>query len=340
MPGRVAEIAEFCNTMKTVKANPKADYTNAEFVCQRTLKRIARCEGIGLHSGEVVCISLLPAPAGSGIVFKRTDVEIESAIIPASWDRVVDTRLCSTIGNDQDVRVSTVEHLMAALSGCGVDNALIEIDGPEVPIMDGSSGPFVDLIVKAGLVEQDSPRRIIRILKSVEVQVGESRAVLKPADSCSLDVEIDFKGTAVEEQSLNVGFVNGAFCKELASARTFGFLHEVEAMRAVGLAKGGSLDNAIVVDGGKIMNETGGRFDDEFVRHKILDAVGDLYLAGALIVGSFSGARCGHAINNLLLQALFADEDAWCYDVICGDDMKNAVDGGIWAEESVAVNTV
>jgi len=322
--------------MKIVKANPNADRTNVEFVCQRTLKQIAHCEGVGLHSGEVVGVSLHPAPADSGIVFVRTDVDAEKAVIPASWDRVVDTRLCSTIGNEQGVRVSTVEHLMAALSGCGVDNARIEIDGAEVPIMDGSSGPFVELIVEAGLVEQDAPRRVIRILKAIEVQAGESRAVLQPADSCSLDVEIDFKGTAVEEQSLNVGFVNGAFCKELASARTFGFLHEVEAMQAAGLARGGSLDNAIVVDGGKIMNESGLRFDDEFVRHKILDAVGDLYLAGALIVGSFSGARCGHAINNQLLHALFADEDAWCYDVICGDDIKNAVDGGIWAEEAVA----
>ena len=322
--------------MKTVKATPQADHTNVEFVCQRTLKQIARCDGVGLHSGEMVGVSLHPAPANSGIVFERTDVEAEKALVPASWDKVVDTRLCSTIGNEQGVRVSTVEHLMAALSGCGVDNARIEIDGAEVPIMDGSSGPFVDLIVEAGLVEQDAPRRVIRILKQIEVQAGESRAILEPADSCSLDVEIDFKGTAVEEQSLNVGFVNGAFCKELASARTFGFLHEVEAMQAAGLARGGSLDNAIVVDGGKIMNESGLRFDDEFVRHKILDAVGDLYLAGALIVGSFSGARCGHAINNQLLHALFADEDAWCYDVICGDDMKNAVDGGIWAEEVVA----
>ncbi len=322
--------------MKPVNANPISDRMNVKFVCQRTLKQIAFCEGVGLHSGEPVSLILHPAPAGSGIVFKRSDVDVDKAIVAASWDNVVDTRLCSTIGNEHDVRVSTVEHLMAALSGCGVDNALIEIDGPEVPIMDGSSGPFVKLIETAGLVEQDEPRRVIRILKSVEVQVGESRAVLEPAERCSLDVEIDFKGTAVEEQALNVGFVNGAFCKELASARTFGFLHEVEAMRAAGLARGGSLDNAIVVDGAKIMNEDGLRFDDEFVRHKILDAVGDLYLAGALIVGSFSGARCGHAINNKLLHALFADEDAWCYDVISGEDMKNAVDGGIWTEEVVA----
>jgi UDP-3-O-[3-hydroxymyristoyl] N-acetylglucosamine deacetylase len=325
--------------MKNVNTDSKADTADLKFVSQRTLKQTANCEGVGLHSGEPVSLTLHPAPSGSGIIFNRTDVELDLAIIPASWDKVVDTRLCSTIGNEHGVRVATIEHLMAALSGCGVDNVLVEIDGPEVPIMDGSSGPFVKLIEETGLVEQDQARRVIRILKPIEVQNGESRAVLEPADRCSLDVEIDFKGTAVEEQSLNVGFVNGAFCKELASARTFGFLHEVEAMRAAGLARGGSLDNAIVVDGAKIMNKDGLRYEDEFVRHKILDAVGDLYLAGALIVGSFSGARCGHAINNQLLHALFADEDAWCYDVISGEDMKNAVDGGIWAEQAAIAGT-
>jgi len=322
--------------MTTGSVNPNAGRAGVRFVQQRTLKNRISCQGVGLHSGKPVQLELRPGPVGSGIVFRRTDVDADKASIPASWDNVVDTRLCSTLGNEFDVRVSTVEHLMAALSGCGVDNALIEIDGPEVPIMDGSSGPFVDMIETIGLVEQAEPRRIIRILKSIEVRIGDAKAVLKPADRCSLDVEIDFKGTAVEEQSLNVGLVNGVFRKELASARTFGFLHEVEAMQAAGLARGGSLENAIVVDGGKIVNEGGLRFDDEFVRHKILDAVGDLYLAGALIVGSFSAARCGHAINNMLLRALFADKDAWCYDVISGDDMKNAVDGGIWAERVIS----
>jgi UDP-3-O-[3-hydroxymyristoyl] N-acetylglucosamine deacetylase len=321
--------------MKTVDADQNTTQTNVEFVYQRTIKEIAICEGVGLHSGEAATITLLPSPAGSGIVFERSDVEPEKSLIPARWDNVVDTRLCTVIGNDHGVCISTIEHLMAALSGCGVDNVKIEIDGPEVPIMDGSSGPFVKLIEKAGLVEQDKPRRVIRVLKPVEVQVGEARAALAPADSCSLDVGIDFEGTAVNKQSFAMGFVNGAFCKELAEARTFGFLHEVEAMQAAGLGKGGSLDNAIIVDGSKIMNEGGLRYDDEFVRHKILDAVGDLYLAGALIVGSFAGARSGHAINNKLLHALFEDDDAWCYEEISGNDMKNAVDGGIWAEPSV-----
>jgi len=320
--------------MNTVDTSLIATSTNTAFVSQRSLKQVAACRGVGLHSGEQVCVTLHPAPAGHGIVFRRTDIDTHEAIIPARWDHVVDTQLCTVIGNSHGIRVSTIEHLMAALSGCGVDNALVDVDGPEIPIMDGSSRPFVELIEEAGLIEQGEPRRVIRVIKTVEVQIGESRAVLQPADRCSLDVEIDFKGTAVNEQSLNVGFVNGAFCKELANARTFGFLHEVKAMQAAGLGKGGSLDNAIIVDGDQIMNEDGLRFDDEFVRHKILDAVGDLYLAGALIVGSFSGVRCGHAINNRLLRALFADEDAWCYDVVSGDDMKNAVDGGIWAEEA------
>jgi len=311
-----------------------------EFVCQRTLKKSAHCDGVGLHSGTTVSLSVNHAPANSGIVFKRTDVEEKQSLVPATWDNVVDTRLCSTLGNADNVIIGTVEHLMAALSGCGVDNALIEIDGPEVPIMDGSAEPFVKLIQSAGLIELEEPRRIIRILKSVQVENGESKAALEPADKCSLDVEIDFKGTAVAEQALNVGFVNGAFCKELAEARTFGFLHEVEAMRAAGLAKGGSLDNAIVVSGKDILNEEGLRFDDEFVRHKLLDAVGDLYLAGALIVGGFSGTRCGHAINNQLLHALFADPDAWCYDTIRGDEIKNAVDGDIWAESALVAGAV
>ena len=221
---------------------------------------------------------------------------------------------------------------MAALAGCGVDNAIIRINGSEVPIMDGSSGPFVSLIECAGLVELGVPRKVIRILKSIEVVTGESRAILEPADKCVLDVNIDFEGTAASDQTLQIRLVNGNFCKELAQARTFGFLQEVEALRAAGMAKGGSLDNAVIVNGKDILNEEGLRFKDEFVRHKMLDAVGDLYLAGALIIGCFSGWKCGHSINNKLLRALFADEEAWCYDFLSGDEVKNSLDGGIAAE--------
>ena len=299
---------------------------------QRTLKRSVSCSGLGLHSGETVSLTLNPAEVSSGIIFRRTDAPKKKREISARWDNVVDTRLCSTIGNEFGVTVATIEHLMAALAGCGVDNALVEVSGPEVPIMDGSAGPFVFLIGCGGVVEQNAPRQVIRILKTVEVVDDESKAALAPADKCVLDVNIDFEGTIVADQTLQVGLVNRSFCKELAQARTFGFLHEVEAMRAAGFAKGGSLDNAIIVDGGSILNKDGLRYEDEFVRHKILDAVGDLYLAGAHILGSFSGKKSGHSINNKLLRALFSDEDAWRYDVLSGDEIKNFVDGGIVAD--------
>jgi len=298
------------------------------FVSQRTLKTSINCSGVGLHSGARITMTLHPAEENFGIHFKRTD--IASAVIPALWDHVVDTRMCTTIGNRDGVSIGTVEHLMAALAGCGIDNALIELNGPEVPIMDGSSQPFVFLVECAGVVEQNAPRRIIRILKPVSVNAGE--ATLSPGTHLSLDFEIDFDSAAVSQQTLSIGIVNGSFAKELARARTFGFLHDVEALREAGLAKGGSLDNAIVVSGDKILNEGGLRYDDEFVRHKALDALGDLYLAGASIVGRFQGVCSGHATNNALLYALFADADAWCYDVFQGDEVLSAIDGGIFPE--------
>jgi len=305
-------------------------------VHQRTLKRPVSCSGPGLHSGETVSLTLHPGEPNSRIIFKRTDIEEGDCLIPASWDRVVDTRLCTVLGNADGVTVGTVEHLMAALAGCGIDNVMVEIDGPEVPIMDGSSAPFVFLVECAGVVEQKEARRVIRILKPITVEDGDATASLKPADRLSFDVEIEFNGTLVSHQSLNIGLVNGTFCKELAQARTFGFLHEVEALQAAGLAKGGSLDNAIVVSGDKVLNEGGLRYDDEFVRHKMLDAVGDLYLAGVSIMGAFEGVRCGHKLNNALLRDLFADDEAWCYDTISGDEAGAAVDGGIWAQPAVA----
>jgi len=283
---------------------------------QRTLKSAIHCQGVALHAGTNVSMTLHPAEVDTGIVFRRTDVAGKGAEIPATWDRVVDTRLCSVLGNEDGVTVATVEHLMAALAGCGIDNTIIEINGGEVPIMDGSSEPFVFLVECAGVVEQEAPRRVIRVLKSVVVEHEGSRVELHPSDRFGVDIEIDFNSEAISQQRLALRVVNGAFSKELASARTFGFLHEVEAMRSAGLAKGGSLENAIVVSGNKILNEDGLRFDDEFVRHKALDAVGDMYLAGGQIVGAFVGYRCGHALNNKLLHALFADQDAWTYDVL------------------------
>ena len=312
--------------------------TNLPVVRQRTLKKAMSCTGVGLHGGETVTLTLKPAGTNTGIVFHRMDIDGVHASVPARWDNVVDTRMCSVLGNEHGVTVGTVEHVMAALAGCGIDNVEIEVDGSEVPIMDGSSEPFVFLIERAGVVEQAAPRRVIRIHKEVRVTVADSEASLKPGDYLDLRFEIDFESQAVARQELSLGLMNGSFCKELASARTFGFLHEVEQLRAAGLAKGGSLNNAVVVSGDEILNEDGLRFEDEFVRHKMLDAVGDLYLAGAPIIGCFTGARSGHAANNALLRALFADREAWSYDVMQGEEALRAVDGGLRAEPEASAN--
>jgi len=304
-------------------------------VPQRTLKAAVTRTDVGLHSGVPVTVTLHPAPADHGVLFRRIDVE-HHGDVPARWDRVSDTRMCSAVANEQGVSVGTVEHLMAALAGCGIDNVLIELDGPEVPVMDGSAEPFVEMVREVGVVEMDAHRRVIRVLKPVSVETEHGSAELIPSPQFSVEFDIDFDTKVIRRQSLSLGVVNGAFCKELAGARTFGFLHEVEAMRAAGLARGGSLDNAIVIDGDKIMNKDGLRYDDEFVRHKALDAVGDLYLAGGPIMGAYKGHRAGHAINNALLHALFADADAWCYDTLSDEESANAIDGGIHADTTAA----
>ncbi|MBT4040373.1 MAG: UDP-3-O-acyl-N-acetylglucosamine deacetylase [Rhodospirillales bacterium] len=307
---------------------------NHRFLRQRTLKAPIDCTGVALHSGDTVTMTINPGDANTGIVFRRTDVSGRGAEIAALWNNVVDTRLCTVLGNSDGVTVSTVEHIMAALAGCGIDNAVIELNGPEVPIMDGSSEPFVFLLECAGVVEQDADRRVVRGLKTISATDGECTVSIQPASRFEVDMEINFETNAISHQNIRLGVVNGSFSKELARARTFGFLHEVEAMRAAGLAKGGSLENAIVVSGDEILNEDGLRFDDEFVRHKALDAVGDMYLAGGQIIGAFSGVRSGHALNNQLLRALFADESAWTYDVIAADEADNMPNGGIDADRS------
>lgn len=284
---------------------------------QKTLKSAISCSGVALHSGAKVSMTLKPAGIDHGIVFRRTDIGGKGAIIPARWDHVVDTRLCTVVGNGEGVAVSTIEHLMAALAGCGIDNAEIEINGPEVPVMDGSAEPFVFLVECAGVQDQGAARRGVRVLKPVVVDGGASGvAALYPADSFSVGFEIDFESTLVGRQVISLGLVNGTFKKELARARTFGFLHEVEQLWANGFARGGSLENAVVVSGDKVMNEDGLRYEDEFVRHKALDAIGDLYTAGAPIIGRFDGRCSGHALTNRLLRQLFADRDAWCYDAV------------------------
>jgi UDP-3-O-[3-hydroxymyristoyl] N-acetylglucosamine deacetylase len=227
------------------------------------------------------------------------------------WNYVVDTQLCTVIGNADDVRVGTIEHLMAALRGCGVDNVIAEIDGPEVPVMDGSSMPFVKKIDEAGVVAQDIPRRVIKVLKEIVVEQDGKRVTLSPSDEACFSGEIEFNHAGIGHQRYETKLMNGNFRHDIAEARTFGFLHEVEWMRKNGLALGGSLDNAIVLNEQGVMNPEGLRFADEFIRHKILDAIGDLYLAGGPIIGAYDGTKGGHALNNAILRKLFSMPDAW-----------------------------
>lgn len=280
-------------------------------VRQKTLKTSIHCTGTGLHSGAKVSMTLNPAPAGTGIVFRRTDVPSAVANIRALWSNVVDTRLCTALGNEDDVRVSTIEHLMAALYGGEIDNAIIEINGPEVPIMDGSAQPFVFLIECAGVIEQDQPRRAIEVLRPVSIAEGKRSVTLAPAQDFSVEFEFDFENGALSAQEFFMAVDPATFRTEVSRARTFGFAEEVARLRAAGLARGGSLDNAVVIGNGRVLNKDGLRFQDEFVRHKVLDCVGDLYLAGAPVIGSVRCIRSGHRHNNIALRALFEQRDAW-----------------------------
>ncbi|HEY9079556.1 UDP-3-O-acyl-N-acetylglucosamine deacetylase [Magnetovibrio sp.] len=309
---------------------------------QKTLKSAISCTGIGLHSGEKISMTLHPADADTGIVFRRTDIAGGGTDIPASYDNVCDSRLCTTIGadNGQDglKTIATVEHLMAALAGAGIDNAVIEVGGPEVPVMDGSAAPFLFLIDCAGVAELDAPRKAVRVLQQVSIVDGDKSATLSPADGFSVDFNIEFDNAVIGSQEMSVELTDGVFKNEIARARTFGFLHEAEALWAAGLAKGASLDNAVVVSGDKVMNEDGLRFDDECVRHKILDAVGDLYLAGAPLMGRYSGTRSSHALNNQLLRALFSDPKN--YEIVDMDavTVRPAAVGAAWSKDSVAAS--
>jgi len=280
-------------------------------VFQRTLRTSISCSGTGLHSGQKITLTLHPAEPGTGIVFRRSDVAGGGAEIPCRWDAVVDTRLCTVIADDGGVLVGTVEHLMAALAGMGIDNLLIEVNGPEVPVMDGSSAPFVFLVECAGIVEQDTPRQTIEILKPISVAGPGKTATLLPSGGCSFSFEIDFPNRAIGRQSCFFDMQPDNFREQIAKARTFGFEKDVAQLRSMGLARGGSLENAVVVSDDRILNEEGLRYRDEFVRHKVLDSIGDLALAGYRIQGHFHGFKSGHALNNQLLRALFADRAAW-----------------------------
>lgn len=273
---------------------------------QQTLKQSVQCKGVGLHSGQEITLTLNPAPANAGIVFVRTDITEGDNEIPALWDRVVDTRLCTVIANENGASVGTIEHLMAALRGAGIDNVHIDIDGAEVPIMDGSALPFLAMIDDAGVQMQNSPQKALKILKEVRIETEDGKVVeLRPSDIPSFKGDIEFNHPDIGRQSYDLTFLNGNFRHDVADCRTFGFKSEVEYLRSQGLARGGSLENAIVLDETSILNPGGLRRDDEFIRHKLLDAVGDLYLAGAPILGEYYGCKAGHALNNQILHALF-----------------------------------
>ena len=278
---------------------------------QHTLKKVTKTTGVGLHTGARVEMSLRPAPVDTGIVFHRTDLA-RSVTIPALAANVGDTRLSSTLKAD-GASVSTVEHLMSALAGLGIDNLFVDIAGPELPIMDGSAGPFVFLLQSAGIVEQAAAKRYLRITSAVEVSDGDKWARFDPFDGFKLDFTIDFPHPVFGSENRNVvvDFAFDSYAKEVARARTFGFMQDVEAMRAAGLGLGGSLQNAVVLDEFKVLNSEGLRYDNEFVRHKVLDAIGDLYLLGHPLIGRYTAYKSGHGLNNQLARALLARSDAY-----------------------------
>lgn len=282
-------------------------------ITRRTIDRPARLGGVGLHSGRPAAVTLTPAPAGTGIVFRRTDRGASARPIPARYDRVMDTPLSTSLGDGTAHAAGTVEHLMAALLGCGISDAVIDLDGPEVPVLDGSALPFARAIAEAGIRDLGVPARAIRILRPVSVRLGDRFARLAPAPRFEMAFTIRFDEPAIGEQSCALALAGGALLAELSDARTFGCLAAVDGLRRAGLGRGGSLDNVVVVDRGRVLNSEGLRRTDEFVRHKMLDAAGDLALAGAPIVGRYTGIKAGHALTNRLLRALFAAPDAWSW---------------------------
>lgn len=278
---------------------------------QRTLRHSINATGIGLHTGVKVHMQLRPAAPDTGIVFRRTDLP-EPVEIPARADHVCETTLCTALGRD-GVQIATVEHLMAAFAGLGIDNAYVDLSAGEVPIMDGSSGPFVFLIQSAGIAEQGVAKRFVRVLEPIEIHQGDRRVRLAPYEGFRIEVEIDFEHPVFRRHSRRAAadFSTTAFVREIGRARTFGFLKDIEALRQRGLTLGASLENSIAIDDYRILNEDGLRYEDEFVRHKMLDAIGDLYLLGRPLIGVYEGYKCGHAVNNALVRALLERRSAW-----------------------------
>ncbi|MBX9616119.1 MAG: UDP-3-O-acyl-N-acetylglucosamine deacetylase [Caulobacteraceae bacterium] len=278
---------------------------------ERTLVAPAICAGVGVHTGQRVRLAIRPAPTGTGIVFVRTDITDRDNRIVVSGDVVVDARLNTMIENGAGVRLSTIEHLMAAFCALGISNAVVEVDGPELPILDGSALPFVQLLDRAGFRRQEAPVRFIEILQPVHVTDGDKHAALYPCDRYEMRFEIDFATSVIGNQVIDFVVDEPTFRSEIMAARTFGFAHKVEALRRAGLARGGSLENAVVIDGDEILNPGGLRMEREFVRHKALDAIGDLYVLGAPLLGRYEGYKAGHAVNNQLVRALLAAPAAW-----------------------------
>ncbi len=278
---------------------------------QRTLKNVIRATGVGLHTGDKVYMTLRPAAPNTGIVFRRTDLAVP-VDIPSRCENVGDTRLSTTLVKGE-ARVSTVEHLLSAMAGLGIDNAYVDLSAPEVPIMDGSAGPFVFLLQSAGIEEQNAPKRFIRIKKSLRVEDGDKWCRFEPFDGFKVGFSIEFRHPifSTRTSTAEIDFSTTSFVKEVSRARTFGFMRDIEMLRERNLALGGSMDNAIVLDDYRVLNEDGLRYEDEFVKHKILDAIGDLYLLGHSLIGAFFGHKSGHELNNRLLRTLMADVSAW-----------------------------
>ncbi len=298
-------------------------------IMQYTIERKAQFRGVGLHSGAAVRLTILPAPVDHGIVFSRSD--LDGLRVPARWDLVKPSQLCTLLEGEDGASVSTIEHVMAALAGLGITNALIEVNGPEVPILDGSSAPFVAGLQEAGLRAQpEAPLRAIRVLRTVEVHHGEGFARLSPADNLEIHFDIDFTDAAIGHQEKQLNMANGAFVRELMDSRTFCRLKDVEAMQKSGLALGGTFMNAVVIDGDKVLSPGGLRHEDEAVRHKMLDAMGDLALAGAPLLARYTGHRAGHAMTNKLLRALFAAPDAWEWVTLSEGQHKRLPGAGVF----------
>ncbi|MBT1446500.1 UDP-3-O-acyl-N-acetylglucosamine deacetylase [Shewanella sp. JM162201] len=281
-------------------------------IFQRTVKQMVKTTGVGLHSGNKVTLTIKPAPINTGIVLMRTDLN-PAVAIPAKADMVRETTMCTALVNDAAVRISTIEHLFAALAGLGIDNAIIEVDAPEIPIMDGSASPFVFLLQSAGIQEQGAAKKYLRIKRTVRVEDGDKWAELRPFQGFRVNFAIDFNHPEIarSQQHMVMDFSSSAFVKDISRARTFGFMRDIEYLRANNLALGGSMENAVVLDEYRVLNPDGLRYEDEFVKHKILDAFGDLYVAGHAIIGEFCAYKTGHALNNQLVRAVLAAEDAW-----------------------------